>query len=276
MAYSSTRSAFTLVELSIVLVIIGLIIGGIIASTSILKRTEMQTVLNDYSNYSTAVAQFRQQYGGYPGDIHDATSFWGDDSTICADGNVTNGSPGTCNGDSNGDMSDFAASGCRFADGTTTARCEEPYRAWQHLVLGEFIKGYYTGTTPTTGTNGVVLGTNVPKSHIDQAGWSFGYKADTTSAPVADQYNQGLSNFLAFGAVVAASAQTQGAALTPTDAWNVDKKIDDGKPGTGRVVTMKPAFQTNTCADSATDATAIYNVSDTSTQCSLNMSLTLK
>lgn len=60
----SPYRAFTLVELSIVLVIIGLLVGGVLAGTSMLKQSELQTVISDYTKYSTAIAQFTQQYGG--------------------------------------------------------------------------------------------------------------------------------------------------------------------------------------------------------------------
>jgi prepilin-type N-terminal cleavage/methylation domain-containing protein len=245
-------TAFTLVELSIVLAIVGLVVGGIMAGTGMLKQSELKSATAEYSKYSAAVAQFNQQYGGLPGDLLDATNYWGDDNAACADATVTDGTPGTCNGDSDGDMSDG----------------DEPYRAWQQLVLANFISGSFTGVISG---GGAVPGTNTPKSAISSAGWSFGNKA--TTAANANDYDNGLSNFLALGAPIA-SALTQAAAITPQDAWQVDTKFDDGSPSLGRIMTRKPAALTN-CASSAVDATATYNRPFTGIACSLNMSLTL-
>jgi hypothetical protein len=107
---------------------------------------------------------------------------------------------------------------------------------------------------------------------VPRAGWSFSYKATTSGD--TNQYDQDLSNFLAFGASVT-NGLTQAAAITPTEAWQVDTKMDNGLPGNGRVVTLKPASLAN-CATSAVDATADYNRTSDTVACALNLSLTLK
>lgn len=248
---------FTLMEIAVVLSIIGLLIGAVIGGTSLLKQSELQTVISDYTKFTAAAAQFRQQYGGHPGDILDATNFWGDDSTACADAGVTDGTPGTCNGNGDGDIAD----------------ANEPYRAWQHLVFAKLIQGNYTGVTGGGGGSHSIIGTNVPKSKIQAAGWSFWYKNGTGTA---DEYDQELLNYLAFGASIANSL-TQGAAITPTDAWQVDTKVDNGMPGTGRVVSMKPAFLANCSLNPGpADSNASYNRTFAGAACGLNMSLTLK
>jgi hypothetical protein len=249
-------------EIAVVLSIIGLLIGAVIGGTALLKQSELQTVVADYTKFSASANQFRQQYGGHPGDILDATNFWGDSSADCADGAVIDGTPGTCNGNGDGDIADT----------------DEPYRAWQQLVLAKYIEGNFTGKTGGGGTSHSVIGTNVPKSKIQAAGWSFWYKAATSAD--ANLYDQDLSNFLAFGAAVTNSL-TQAAAITPSDAWQVDTKVDNGLPGTGRVVSMKPAALAN-CAsnpDSPTDTddtNDTYNHTFKGAACGLNMSLTLK
>jgi len=245
-------AAFTLMEVAVVLAVIGLLVGAVIGGTALLRQSELQTVTNDFGKYSAAVSQFRQQYGGLPGDIIDATNFWGDDSVNCADAGVTDGAPGTCNGNGNENMS----------DGT------EAYRAWQHLAMAKLIVGNYTGLA-----GGATPGTNVPKSRITNSGWSFGFKGVT--AADANLYNQDLSNFLSIGTPT--GALTQGAAITPQDAWQVDTKIDDGSPSLGRVMTMKPASLANCSLNPGpADSNASYNRTFTAVACSLNMSLTLK
>jgi prepilin-type N-terminal cleavage/methylation domain-containing protein len=262
----SPYRAFTLVELSIVLVIIGLLVGGVLAGTSMLKQSELQTVISDYTKYSTAIAQFTQQYGGPPGDLLDATNYWGDDNTNCADAAVTNGTPGTCNG--NGDSQIITATGA------APANVNEPFRAWQHLKLANYIDGNFSGLT--AGTIGATdltaaTGINIPKSRITNAGWSiFNYSAVDN----ANKYALDIGNLLMFGAVNG-NKLTRAAAITPTEAWQIDKKIDDSRPAFGRVVTLKPVYLTN-CATSAVDATAEYKITDNSTACSLMMGIPVK
>ena len=69
--------AFSLVELSIVLVILGLLVGGILAGQSLIHAAELRAVSSEYQRYRTAIYAFRDKYLGLPGDITTATNFWG-------------------------------------------------------------------------------------------------------------------------------------------------------------------------------------------------------
>jgi prepilin-type N-terminal cleavage/methylation domain-containing protein len=263
---SHPHRAFTLVELAIVLAVIGILVGAVLAGSSLLRQSEMQTIVSDYTKYSTAVAQFTRQYGGQPGDLLDATNYWGDDNTNCPDAAVTNGTPGTCNGNGNGQII--------TATGAVGANMNEPFRAWQHLQLANYIDGSYTGITAgVIGGSDLVaaFGVNAPKSRITNAGWTmFHYSA----VDVANKYSLDIGNLLMFGATNN-NKLTRNPAITPSEAWQVDKKIDDALPAFGRVVTLKPVFLAN-CATSAVDATAEYKLTDNSKACSLMMAIPTK
>src|ERR1700678_1068516 len=62
-------SGFTLIELSIVLVIIGLIIGGILTGQDLIKAAEARAQISQIEKYQTAVNAFYNKYGYLPGDI---------------------------------------------------------------------------------------------------------------------------------------------------------------------------------------------------------------
>lgn len=62
------ESAFTLVELSIVLVIIGLLIGGIIAAQSMIQTAKINKIVQFVSQYGIATGNFQTLYGSLPGD----------------------------------------------------------------------------------------------------------------------------------------------------------------------------------------------------------------
>ena len=261
------RAAFTLAELAIVLVVIGLLVGAVVGGAALLRQSELQTVVADYTRYSNAAAQFTQAYGGPPGDILDATNYWGTNVTYCTVV-ATNNTPGTCNG--NGDGQILTAQPI-----ATIPNTNEVFRAWQHLMLAKLIDGNYSGVAGSGGALQAVIGTNIPKSRVTNAGWSFYYKAVTSAD--TDFYNQDLSNYLFFGSPVT-NGLTQGAALTSSDAWQVDKKMDDALPASGRVMALKPSPSTITpnCTTSVTDASAQYNLAKSGILCSLLMSITLK
>ena len=122
------RKGFTLLELSIVLVIIGLIIGGITAGADLIRSAEINSVGNDITKYKVAINTFKLKYNALPGDIKNAQSYW----PSCID-NGTN----LCNGNGNGTLGDNAE-GARF---------------WQHLSLSGLISGNYIGFQTTGGEN---------------------------------------------------------------------------------------------------------------------------
>ena len=69
--------AFSLVELSIVLVILGLLTGGILAGQSLIRAAELRAVTTEYQRYVAAVQTFRDKYMALPGDMPNAIAFWG-------------------------------------------------------------------------------------------------------------------------------------------------------------------------------------------------------
>ena len=62
------RKGFTLVELSIVLVIIGLLIGGILVGQSMISSAKINKVVKQLSQYDIVVVNFREKYRQLPGD----------------------------------------------------------------------------------------------------------------------------------------------------------------------------------------------------------------
>ena len=68
---TSHEAGFTLIELSIVLVIIGLLVGGILSGLDLIRAAELSATISQITKYNTAVNTFRVKYGYLPGDIPD-------------------------------------------------------------------------------------------------------------------------------------------------------------------------------------------------------------
>ncbi len=64
----SKQGGFTLVEIAIVLVIIGLLLGGVLKGQEMIKNAEIRSVITDVKGVTTAVYAYRDRYNAIPGD----------------------------------------------------------------------------------------------------------------------------------------------------------------------------------------------------------------
>lgn len=120
---SRKNSGFTLIELSILLAIMGIVTGGALLGQSLIRSSELKSVVSDVEQYKAAMQTFETKYKQLPGDMHDATYFW----PSCVDNGANH-----CNGNSNGKISYGVGNG-------------EGLRFWQHLSLSEFVSKSYEG-----------------------------------------------------------------------------------------------------------------------------------
>lgn len=248
------KQGFSLVELSIVLVILGLLVGGILAGQSLIRASELRTVGVEYQRYATAANAFRDKYFALPGDMSNATAFWGKDNTNCSGHTGTAASPGACNGNGNTILEYGAA-----------AAPTEFFQFWKHLQLAGLIEGTYSGLAGPNGGFHTVLGTNGPLSKVNGAGWAYFYLGNY--AGDSNMYAGNYYNTLVFGRA-STSAAPDVAELKPEEAWNIDTKNDDGMPGTGKILAR---YRNNACSNStsATDYASTYRLSDDTKRCTL-------
>ena len=125
------QSGFTLVEIAIVLVIIGLLLGGVLKGQELITQAKIKNVANDINGLSAAVYGYQDRFKKLPGDDNAATTRW----------------TGTSNGNGNG-----VVEGCYNGDTsctggvTVTPLPDESLRFWQHLRLSGFVGGNASGT----------------------------------------------------------------------------------------------------------------------------------
>lgn len=252
----TSTQGFSLVELSIVLVILGLLTGGILAGQSLIRASELRSASAEYSRYEAARHSFRDKYMALPGDMPNATRFWGDNNSACADAAITNGTPGTCNGDGDGLLETAAA-----ANATG-----ERFQYWNQLALTGLIEGSYTGLAGPSSAQHKVVDTNTPASRAGKsAGWHVDYTVGSVSATA---FGKAAGNRLHLGSTGGSNYDGDGPTLTPTEAWGIDTKLDDGLPGLGSVETYGATARPN-CATSDDSSTATYALSTSSPTCNL-------
>lgn len=70
-ALCQRRGGFTLIEMSIVLVIIGLIVGGVLVGQSLIAAAGIRATITQIEKYNQAANTFTGKYGYLPGDIKD-------------------------------------------------------------------------------------------------------------------------------------------------------------------------------------------------------------
>lgn len=246
---------FSLVELSIVLVILGLLVGGVLSGQSLIRAAEIRAVTTEYQRYNAAVQSFRDKYFSIPGDMNNATAFWGKDDTNCASDAGTAAATGTCNGNGNG-LVDITSTGASSRS--------EAFAFWKHLALGGLIEGSYTGLSGTGGAYESNLAANVPRSRVSNAGWTAYYFTEQVDASNPTAFEGTYGNIYFFGKALGGT-QTWGEALKPEEAWNIDTKIDDGKPGIGLIRVRKDQAACYTNGPTAAGAT--YALTTSSLQC---------
>ncbi len=256
MYYARMKRGFSLVELSIVLVILGLLSGAILAGRSLIRASEMRAVTSQIEQLRTAGQTFREKYFYIPGDLPNAVSFWGEaaSGSACklADSTTLSDPRRTCNGNGNG----------TYQNWLTTSN--EYFRAWQHLANAGLVQGTYSGVEGSGGIRHARIGLNVPAATLTNVGFSLEYSGIPDSSNSWAWQGNALNTLTVGGEDT--TLNTYRASFRPDEAWNIDTKTDDGYPSTGKLRSKKDFTY---CHTSQTFANAEYNVAYSSLSCNL-------
>lgn len=231
------QRGFSLVELSIVLVIIALLTGGILAGQSLLRASEVRAISTEFSSFQTALYNFQEKYAATPGDMVNATKYFGqmtaDSGCLVTTGSTLTDS-GACNGNGDG-LIDTVFGGAGYI--------AESFQTWRHLQAAQLIPGDFTGRYSATTSSGECnpaggSAINCPNSRFVGAQWSLEHRySPWNGLEVAAYFTVGKA--LVSGTTTPAAA---GGILKANEVSNIDRKMDDGMPGTGivRVRTVSP------------------------------------
>jgi len=123
-SFSKKQSGFTLIEIAIVLVIVGLLLGGVLQGQQLIENSRVRAAVNDFNGVPAAAYSYMDRYRRFPGDD-------GNLAAVQARGgawaNVTVG------GDNNGSVSGGI--------NNTFNPTGELLGFWQHLRASGFIAG---------------------------------------------------------------------------------------------------------------------------------------
>lgn len=224
---AKAQAGFTLIELSIVLVIIGLLVGGILKGQELINSTQIKTQVAQVDAVRAAITTFQDRYRGLPGDIPNATVAQLPPLAGAADGNGGNG---------NGQVG-----GALAAVNTTIAQGGEQDQALEHLARAKMLEGIQLGT-PNTLT-GKVSGSGLVVTAM--ANWNYAGAGVITNVV----------------RLAGGDGYATAGALSPLSAGDIDRKYDDGQPGTGSIMTQGTG--TSACVTAAS-AAGIYDTVDAS------------
>lgn len=130
------QSGFTLIEIAIVLVIIGLLLGGVLKGQELITSARVRNLISQQDGVKAAYFGFLDRFRALPGDYTQASV------------NIANVAAGA-NGNGNGQIT---------PNGTAGAVTDEHIAVWDHLSKAGFINGSYTyaagnETTTNAATN---------------------------------------------------------------------------------------------------------------------------
>lgn len=221
------RRGFTLVELTVVLIVIGLVVGAVVVGRDLLHGARLRAQVSQLEQFDGALGAFRAKYAGLPGDLsagHAAALGFV----------VRSGEPG--HGDGNG-LLDACEPWAPFTV-IPPLGCETAI-FWADLANAGLVPGMFPAAED---------------DYINVAGIedSFGY---FPKAAIAGDWgvvivpvrcaSTGHSYRLMRVHAFSGGSASFGRSLYARDAHWLDSKIDDGRPRTGRMQERSISFSSD-------------------------------
>ncbi len=192
----SPQSGFTLLEMAVVVVIVGILVASILVGKQMVHNTKLTKVITEFRKYQKAIDLFEEKYNSLPGDMPDAQSYWP---------SCTNGKPNNeCNGNGDRDIHHI----------------KESVRVFEHLFLAGILENSYCGNTTTCPD----AYDRYPKSPLKNQ--SLNYYIYENKNFFFGGGNSIHRNVL----------ELVEQPLRPEDASAIDIKMDDGSPHTGNLM----------------------------------------
>jgi prepilin-type N-terminal cleavage/methylation domain-containing protein len=234
-----TRHGFTLIELSVVLIIIGLVLGGILVGKDLIKAAEIRSLISQKQEYNTAANTFKEKYNYLPGDIPPSETAQLGFFTFT--GSFA-GKTGRGNGNGIIEVTPNIEQDCAGECGAF----------WRHLSDARLIAGNYGADSNKPLEDNTNLGlyyAGAPKGELQPFTHSvympqakYGNTFLAAGSLYSSLYFKNMPNLNQYQNIYYLAPQWLPGSpeltpsLTASDAFSVDSKIDDGMPNTGKVM----------------------------------------
>jgi hypothetical protein len=213
--------------MSIVLIIIGLIVGVVLVGNDLIKSAQIRSQISQIEEFQTAVNTFKLKYNAIPGDISlSKAAFFGLSSAY------------SCDGGDSGARSNGMIDGCF----NKTAIDGESNLFWRQLgdarlVNGNFqhLKVFNPDWTYAPSVVGEMVARYLPKAKIGGNSsyiYVWGYGPSYLYPNKKNYFALTKMASLLFGTGSPAAA----ASITPMQSYVIDSKIDDGLPQSGTII----------------------------------------
>lgn len=220
------QAGFSLVELAIVLLIIGLIVGGVLKGQDLIQSARTNQIQTDLNEIRVATNTFQDKFVGMPGDFADSdiiSNAVGAADAGDGNGRVDGGNRMGNNADQETALFWWHLSAAGLLDGVDPALDESPLTAAN--ARSASIGGYYTIRWEDPDGGG-----NAANDHWIQLG------------------NDGAAN------------DNNGGVLSPVDLRSIDLKQDDGDPQEGGVLGEDGNASSGVCVDGGGDYNGTENI----------------
>lgn len=188
---------FTLIELAIALMVIGLLIGGVLKGQELIENAKVTSFIRQINAYDTATMIFRNTYGALPGDIRQPTR-------------IPNCTAVLCNMAGNGDGQISNAPPTRH----------ETFNFFPHLLKAGMIQGSTEGFTLSTTLNDARSPLVFPATPFDMniASYYFALSGTMTNTYVTPGHDD-----------------AEQLSVKTAHIIQIDTKMDDGRPTSGDI-----------------------------------------
>lgn len=229
MARLQQQRGFTLVEMAIVLVIIGLIVGGILKGQEIVNNGRVKTQVAQVDAVKAAVNTFVDRFNFFPGDFSNASGIFGLDTSFNGNGDGVIGAGATGTQDT------------ATTDASSSSVPKEMELVWSQLQAANLISSVPAESTWTAGTQ--YYEGKLPTAYLWFGDWQWGTSGTGTVT------NKMVMLSGAKGTSGTAAKPAPGARMS--DALSIDTKYDDSLPDSGQILAGTASNATNCCSGTA-------------------------
>lgn len=236
-SFNNTRG-FTLVEISIVMIIIGLLIGGTFGGMKLIESSQLSKTVRDLKAMETSALSFKDAFGGLPGDLRNPAA------------RLPNCTDAPCATGGNGDRTLDAAINFFGA----LAATDERFTFWHHLQASDLANFGLQNVAD------ISFGVGAPSIEIG-GGYRIAVTNFAPSSPPAGTTNPSRTVVYSQEEIAPGGVFSGAGVIQCRVVAALDRKFDDGMPYTGRLLGYRSG-----CPTSNSSATNPYNeASDTLT-----------